>query len=103
MVIRNSEALGVEFPTSNNLIASICGTDKEKIKAVLKHADETRIGMNKFISVAYTLLGLKKEVIPIIAEFIEIKRTHGTSVEKELYAGMTVEVCFIIFSLHQQY
>eukprot|EP01127_Copromyxa_protea_P012375 TRINITY_DN321_c0_g1_i2.p1 TRINITY_DN321_c0_g1~~TRINITY_DN321_c0_g1_i2.p1 ORF type:complete len:1568 (-),score=371.64 TRINITY_DN321_c0_g1_i2:268-4602(-) len=75
---KNPQQFGVEFPTSNNLLPNICGDDKEKIALCLEHAADTRTIVHR-------------KVLPLIREYLALKKEQGTKAEKEVYRGMTVE------------
>lgn len=89
---KNTQFFCAEFPTTNNLLSNVCGGDTEKIASSLEHAADTRTGTSDDFNCKLTFQAVHRKAIPLIREYLEIKKEYGTVVEKEVYRGMTVEV-----------
>ena len=74
---RRSAALPYNFPTKHNLIENICLTQSDK-ETCADFALRTRPV-------------IVSRMVPLLQEFIDIKRRFGSSVEKTLYATLGVE------------
>ncbi len=66
-----------QFPTSNNLIENI-GADPLKQAEIVEHAKTTRPVLHE-------------RVCSLISDFIDHKKTHGSSIEKQIYQNMNLE------------
>jgi len=68
-----------KFPTSNNRIAAIAGTDQSKKAHIAEQATDVHVIMHAKV---------REQLIP---DFLAYKKTHGSAVEKNLYNTMTVD------------
>lgn len=67
---------GVPFKTTENRVAVICGNDTAKKQVVINQAKNT-----------YPIVHTK--TLPLIDEFINTKKIHGSPIEKVFYATMS--------------
>jgi hypothetical protein len=66
-----------KFPTDKNSLANVCGDDKCKKTLAVCFAKNTRPVVHEC-------------VVPLLKDFLQAKRKHGTRVEKQLYATMDI-------------
>lgn len=80
-LVANSEALSVRFPTIQNRVLTIAN----------KSADPEATSSQIFKDALQTRVILHRKVELLIEEFLDVKRTFGTAIEKNLYKIMTVQ------------
>ncbi|PWA02243.1 hypothetical protein BB558_001623 [Smittium angustum] len=78
-ILRRSDLFPTNFPTSNNRIRAIAGSDKKKQKTIVSQALDTRVILHP-------------RVASLIRDFLNIKKDYGTDIERRVYDNLAANL-----------